>query len=116
MGTQMDKSYLKQVIAKLEKERAVHEEKFSDNPAHKDCQPRFDRVIENLKSDLGEEEPRLDFSVSQSALPDAIAPAKDIEAKAQKLEQIGSPAAQPLHEKARQIVFKELNELDGFDR
>ena len=114
----MDQTYLRQVLRNLEEVKAVHDKKFSDNPAHKTCGARFDRVIENLKGDLAESDttPRMDFSISESALPDAIEPAKRLEEKASQLEQLGDPAAVTIREQSRQILFKELNEIDGFDR
>jgi hypothetical protein len=115
----MDKTYLKTVLDKLERMKAVHSDKFSDNPKHADCDGRMDKVIDNLKEEMGEGEetaPRLDFSVSETALPDAIEPAARLEAKAKELEGQNSPEAAPLRQESRQILFKELNELDGFDR
>jgi hypothetical protein len=52
----MDRMMLKQAIERIENERAVHDEKFANNPVHKDCLPRFDKVLDNLRSDLKKEE------------------------------------------------------------
>jgi hypothetical protein len=119
VGGRMDKTYLKTVLDKLERMKAVHSEKFSDNPQHANCDGRFDKAIDNLKDEMGEGEekaPRLDFSVSQTALPDAIEPAARLEEKAKELEDQNDPSAAPIRQESRQILFKELNELDGFDR
>ncbi|HEY9791960.1 MAG TPA: hypothetical protein V6D22_16255 [Candidatus Obscuribacterales bacterium] len=115
----MDIAYLRQVLGKLERMKAVHDEKFSDNPKHKDCQKRLDKAIDNLGRDIKEQsasEPRLDFSVSESALPDAIEPAAKLQAEANELEGLNDPLATALRAQSRDILFKELNELDGFDR
>jgi hypothetical protein len=114
----MDKAYVKEVLSKLERMKAVHDEKFSDNPHHKDCQKRLDKTIDNLREEMKEQsesEQRFDFSVSESALPDAIEPAARLQAQANQLE-LDDPMAIALREQSRDILFKELNELDGFDR
>jgi hypothetical protein len=48
----IDKMYLKTAIEHLESERAVHDEKFAQNAAHKNCLPNFDRAIDKLKQEL----------------------------------------------------------------
>lgn len=48
----MDRMMLKAAIERIENERQVHDEKFANSPVHKDCLPRFDKVLSNLKSDL----------------------------------------------------------------
>ena len=53
----MDRMMLKAAIQKIEDERKVHDAKFAGNPVHKDCIPRFDKVLANLKSDLEKSEP-----------------------------------------------------------
>ena len=117
----MDIAYLREVLGKLERMKAVHDKKFSDNPHHKDCQKRLDKTIDHLRKDLKEQsksEPRLDFSVSESALPDAIEAAGRLQAQANELEALNldDALAIALREQSRDILFKELNELDGFDR
>jgi hypothetical protein len=114
----MDKSYLQQVLRNLERMKAVHDQEFSGNEHHEGCQPRIEKAIEKLCAEVGQEEqaPRLDFSVSQSALPDAIEKAGQLESAARKLEEENDPQAAPLRRESQKIVAKELNELDGFDR
>ena len=95
----MDRQYAEQVLAKLKRVRDVHDEKFSDNPRHRDCLPRIDNTIEKIEAELGEEpRPRLDFSVSETALPDALEPAARLQAKASELEKEQDPQATPLRE------------------
>jgi hypothetical protein len=52
----MDRMMLKAAIQKIEQEREIHDKKFAGNDVHKDCLPRFDKVLTNLKSDLQKEE------------------------------------------------------------
>jgi hypothetical protein len=122
----MDEAYLRQALHALEKGREMHEERYGDNPHHQDCLPRLDKVIETLSDQLEQEDsqtknrrripPRLDFSVSETALPDAIEAAAQLEMQARLLEQQHDPDSIMLLQAAREILFKELNELDGFDR
>jgi hypothetical protein len=44
--------YLRGTIELLEAERSVHDVKYADNQAHKNCLPNFDRAIEKLKAEL----------------------------------------------------------------
>ncbi|HEY9774208.1 MAG TPA: hypothetical protein V6C81_10415 [Planktothrix sp.] len=48
----IDRMYVKTTIEHLEAEKAVHDTKFSDNPAHKNCLPNFELAIERLKQEL----------------------------------------------------------------
>lgn len=113
----MDKAYLKQVIARLIAERAVHEHKFAGMPVHNNCLKRFDALIEKLEDGLGDERRRLDFSPSESALPDALEEASALKAAAMQLElEQQHASAEFLKQRAREVLFKEMNELDGFDR
>lgn len=48
----MDKMMLKAAIQKIEEEKQVHDKKFAGQEVHKECLPRFDKVLSNLKSDL----------------------------------------------------------------
>jgi hypothetical protein len=114
----MDKLYMRQVLDRLIAERASHDEKFKGNPVHENCLPRFDKVIDSMRGDLGESPtPRMDFSVSESALPDAIEDALVFEQAAQALLSNHDPElAEAMKQKSREVVFKEMNELDGFDR
>jgi hypothetical protein len=52
----MDRMMLRQAIQKIEQEREVHDQKFGNNPVHKDCLPRFEKVLDNLRSDLDKAE------------------------------------------------------------
>lgn len=52
----MDRMMLKASIERIENERQIHDEKFANNPVHKDCLPRFDKVLSNLKADLNKVE------------------------------------------------------------
>lgn len=47
-----DKMYLKATLERIEAVKAVHDQKFSDNPVHKNCLPNFDRAIDNLKKEI----------------------------------------------------------------
>ena len=51
----MDRYYIEQIIALLEKEKGQHDRKFAANPAHRDCLPRFDTAINRLRSELAKE-------------------------------------------------------------
>jgi len=48
----MDRMYVKQTIEHLESERSIHDKKYADNPAHKNCLPNFDMAIDRLKKEL----------------------------------------------------------------
>lgn len=115
----MDKSYLQQVLTKLERMKTVHDQEFADNQHHKDCQARIAKALDDLceqEGSKGTGAPRLDFSTSQSALPDAIEKAGQLGSAARRLEEKNDPQAAPLRRESQKIVAKELNELDGFDR
>jgi hypothetical protein len=115
----MDKLYLKGVLDRLVAEREVHDQKYADNAVHNDCLPRMDKAIENIRKELGEEpgSNRLDFSVSESALPDAIQDAVVLQHLADEMDtQNEHETASLLKRRSQEVVFKELNELDGFDR
>lgn len=112
----MDKAYLKQICAMMEVERALHGHKFADQPLHQNCLMRFDKVIASLKKNLDEKPPRMDFSISESALPDAIEEARALKYTADAIRLDHRDAASFLMNQALEVVMKELNELDGFDR
>ena len=48
----IDRMYIKSTIENLESEKSVHDKKYADNPAHKNCLPNFDRAIDQLKQEL----------------------------------------------------------------
>jgi hypothetical protein len=48
----VDRIYLQSVIDKIEHERKVHDRKFADNAAHKNCLPRFDDTLTKLREEL----------------------------------------------------------------
>jgi hypothetical protein len=48
----MDRLYLQNVIDKIESEREIHDRKFADNAAHKNCLPRFDQTLAKLREEL----------------------------------------------------------------
>ena len=48
----MDRQYIKNALEMLEKEKAVHNEKFARNDRHANCLPNFERAIEKLKLEL----------------------------------------------------------------
>lgn len=48
----MDRFYLSDVIRRIEQEKAVHDEKFSNSAVHADCLPRFEMVLEKLRQEL----------------------------------------------------------------
>ena len=51
-GFKMDRMYLKNTIEHLERERAAHDQKYAENPAHTKCLPNFDAAIDKLKKEL----------------------------------------------------------------
>lgn len=55
----IDRMYIKNTIENLEAERAVHDEKYANNPAHKNCLPNFDLAIAKLKGELAKLEEAL---------------------------------------------------------
>ncbi len=52
----IDKLYLQNLIDRIVHEMEIHDQKFADNPVHKDCLPRFKMTIEKLKAELTKEE------------------------------------------------------------
>jgi hypothetical protein len=48
----MDRMYLQQAIDKLDRERQVHDQKFANNQAHRNCLPRFDQALAKLREEL----------------------------------------------------------------
>ena len=59
---------------------------------------------------------QVDPASSAGALPDALEEALALEKLARELESAGDCEAPRYHQLARESLFKELNELDGFDR
>jgi hypothetical protein len=112
----MDRALAKQAIERIEAEKAVHDVKFAGRPEHVSCLPRFDRVLANLYTNI-EPFPRMDATNSIGALPDAIEIAKEMEEVAQHLAATNDmQAALILKREAETVIFKELNDIDGFDR
>lgn len=52
MQVAIDKEYLIRTIDLLLREKSEHDKKFAGNPHHKDCLPRFDKVIDQLTLEL----------------------------------------------------------------
>jgi hypothetical protein len=48
----MDKYYLLHVIDRLKNELKVHDQKFKNNPVHKDCLPRMEKTLVSLQEEL----------------------------------------------------------------
>lgn len=112
----MDKAVAKHAIERIEAEKAIHGTKFAGRAEHANCPERFDKVLAKLYADM-ESAPRVDSTNSLGALPDAIASAKQMEEVADALAKDNKKdAAAHLKREAEKVVFKELNEMDGFDR
>jgi len=54
----MDREYINRTIDNLQREREAHDKKFSGNPVHQSCLPRFDQAIANLRKELEKLEAR----------------------------------------------------------
>jgi hypothetical protein len=52
----IDKLYLQNLIEKIEHEMKIHDQKFADNPAHKDCLPRFEMTLAKLQAEITKED------------------------------------------------------------
>jgi hypothetical protein len=48
----MDKYHLLALIEKLKTEINVHDQKFAQNSAHKDCLPRMQKTLTSLQDEL----------------------------------------------------------------
>jgi len=48
----MDRIYLKNVLELLEREKMLHDEKFSGLEVHANCLPNFDRAIKKIEEEL----------------------------------------------------------------
>lgn len=48
----MDREYVSRTIENLEREKAIHDQKFADNPHHNDCLKRFEQAIIKLRKEL----------------------------------------------------------------
>lgn len=110
----MDRYYLQDMIAHIEQEEATHDAKFQGNEAHRNCLPRFDIVIAKLRGEL---DMLASIEAKVTARGDELKPAQKLYALAADLEsQAQREMATKFRNKARSMVAKELNELDGFDR
>lgn len=112
----MDKSYMEQLIVKLERERTVHGEKFGQNKAHDRCLERFDKLIDQLKAECPCET-KLANGTDHTVKGDEFEKAEELKKHGAWLEEHHQPLkAQAVQNQARKIVAKQLNEIDGFDR
>ena len=119
----MDVIYIEQMIATLETKREQHccekhqeQKQEKQNRDHGDnCVARFSRMIDGLKQKLNLQKPTAEPMVT--ARGDELKKAEKLNAKAEMLENANNhEAAVEAKIKARKIVAKELNEMDGFPR
>lgn len=54
---------IKAAIEKIEAEKQVHGTKFAGQEVHRDCIPRFDKVLANLRADLEKMDASADSAV-----------------------------------------------------
>jgi hypothetical protein len=111
----MDVIYIEQMIATLETKRTEHCCEKHQKQAGGGCIERFSRMIDGLKEKLSIPKPTAEPVVT--ARGDELQKAGKLSEKADKLEQANKhDAAEEVKNKARKIVAKELNEMDGFPR
>jgi hypothetical protein len=111
----MDVIYIEQMIATLETKRDQHCCEKHQKMAGDGCMARFSRMIDSLKEKLSIPKPTAQPVVT--ARGDELKKAEKLNAKAEMLEQANDhEAAEQVKNKARKIVAKELNEMDGFPR
>lgn len=111
----MDVVYIEQIIATLETKRDQHCCEKHLKQSGDGCMARFSRMIDGLKEKLSLTKPTAEPVVT--ARGDELKKAEKLSATATKLEkQDEHEAAEEAKEKARNIVAKELNEMDGFPR
>ena len=111
----MDVIYIEQMIATLETKRDQHCCEKHLKQSSGGCMARFSRMIDGLKEKLSLSKPTAEPVVT--ARGDEFKKAEKLNAKAEKLEkQYDHEAAEEVKKKARKIVAKELNEMDGFPR
>lgn len=111
----MDVIYIEQMIATLETKREEHCcEKHQSN--HGDgCVARFSRMIDGLKQKLNLQ--KQTAKPMMTARGDELKKAEKLNEQAEELENANNhEAAVQAKDKARTIVAKELNEMDGFPR
>lgn len=113
----MDVIYIEQMIATLETKRSEHCCEKHAKQSGGNCMERFSRMINGLKDKLS-----LSSSSKSSSEPvvtargDELKKAEKLNAKAEELAEQNDPQAKEVKKKARKIVAKELNEMDGFPR
>ncbi len=111
----MDVIYIEQMIATLETKRDQHCCEKHLKQSKDGCMARFSRMIDGLKEKLSIAKPTAEPVVT--ARGDELKKAEKLNAKAEKLEQANNhEAAEEVKNKARKIVARELNEMDGFPR
>ena len=111
----MDVIYIEQMIATLETKREEHCCGKHSHDKAENCLQRFSRLINGLREKLSPTKPAAETMVT--ARGDELMKAGKLNEKAEVLEQEHNhQAAQIAKKKARKIVAKELNEMDGFPR
>jgi hypothetical protein len=111
----MDVIYIEQMIATLETKRDQHCCDKHTKLTGDGCMARFARMIDSLKEKLSIPKPTAEPVVT--ARGDELKKAEKLNAKAEQLEHAQDhEAAELAKKKARKIVAKELNEMDGFPR
>ena len=111
----MDVIYIEQMIATLETKRQEHCCEKHSKQSGGSCMERFSRMISGLKEKLSLSKPTAEPVIT--ARGDELLKAEQLNHKAEKLEQANDhEAAKQVKKKARKIVAKELNEMDGFPR
>lgn len=113
----MDKYYLEDLISRLERAMEEHDCKYSGNPTHAHCRPRFTRAVDELRTQLCGHYGDVPGQPDATAKGDEFEAASCMEQLASIVEDRSDPeAAGWLRKQARIAVSKQLNELDGFDR
>lgn len=111
----MDVVYIEQMIATLETKRQEHCCEKHSKQSGGSCMERFSRMISGLKEKLSISKPPTEPMTT--ARGDELLKAEMLNHKAEKLEQAHDhEAAKQVKKKARKIVAKELNKMDGFPR
>jgi hypothetical protein len=111
----MDVIYIEQMIATLETKRQEHCCEKHKKQSAGSCMERFSRMISGLKEKLSLSKPAAEPMVT--ARGDELLKAEKLNHRAEVLEQEHDhEAAKLVKKKARKIVAKELNEMDGFPR
>ena len=111
----MDVIYIEQMIATLETKREEHCCEKHLKQSGGTCMERFSRMITSLKEKLSLSKPAAEPMIT--ARGDELWEAEKLNHKAEILEQEHDhEAAKQVKKKARKVVAKELNEMDGFPR